>query len=539
MRRPAVKARSRKPAAVAKPPAVVAAASYPGGYYRRPAGLYPGSQDDGKRDFRPKLTRDVTRLVPEYKQRDMVSDGRWIYARVGQVSGAIREKANYSVGTAFAPQYYGSDEAFRTAFTTVMSRWCRNADLRGAPFDFQQDVWIASVALDRDGDAFLVLTESEQGSPRLQFLESHRIGNPNADTVIKDGPYAGRTILSGVVYDEFDRPLAYNLLPRELANYAAQNAEPNLVPASSVLHLYDPEYYSQGRGVPTIVNGVLDWFDLNEIRSAEKVGQKGRSRIMMQEYNDTGLAKTPDRQIRDAMAAANAAGTTPSAADLDPSIRIMEEGTIAYMRANSGHKLESMGDARPGANWEGFMDHIARSAHRGLDWPLEMHDLRGIGGASVRALVGQVKRAVENRQEILTAVFRSAVLYAVARYMKRGDIPFTADWDNIGFSLPATFGVDVGRDAANNRQDLAMGIKSLSEYVTESGDGDVETFLRRNAQTWKLVERIATEEGVEASHIYNPGVASQPASVMFADDSNSNELDPPPRTRGQPPTEPA
>ena len=537
MRRPATKPRSRKPAAVAKPPAVVAAVTYPGAYFRRGASLYPGSQDDGKRDARPILTRDVTRLMPEYRQRAMVSDGRWIYARVGQVSGAIREKANYSVGTAFVPQYQGSDEAFRAAFTTVMNRWCRNADLRGAPFDFQQDVWIASVALDRDGDAFIVLTESDFGSPRLQFLESHRIGNCQPENVVQSGDYKGRTILNGVVYDEYDRPLAYNILPRESAGYLTQNAEPNLVPASSVLHLYDPEYYSQGRGVPTIVNGVLDWFDLNEIRSAEKIGQKGRSRIMMQEYNDTGLAKTPDRQIRDAMAAAYAAGTTPSAADLDPSIRLMEEGTIAYMRANSGHKLESMGDARPGANWEGFMDHIARSAHRGLDWPLEMHDLRGIGGASVRALVGQVKRAVENRQEILTAVFRAAVLYAVARYMDRGDIPFTADWDNIGFSLPATFGVDVGRDAANNRQDLAMGIKSLSEYVTESGDGDVETFLRRNAQTWKMVERIAAEEGVEAAHIYNPGVASQPASVMFADDPA--EVDPPPRTRGQPPTEPA
>jgi hypothetical protein len=514
-RRPRPPARSTR--AGGQPPAVVATASLsPSGYGG--TALYPVSQDSTQRGWRPALDRDVAALVPQYRHRAMLSDARFIYTRVGQVSGAVREKKNYTVGKAWVPQYLGTDAKFKAAFNQVISQgWLKNADLRGRPYDFQHDVDIACVSLDREGDCFIYLTESEQGSPRLQFLESHRIGSPWGQSEVTEGIYKGKQILAGIVYDEFQRPVAYNLLPADTGNRAVLSPTYNFIPAASIQHVFDPEYFSQGRGIPTICNGILDWYDMDEMRNAEKIGVKSSSRIALLETNDTGRAD-PTKAYQEQVAAAKAAGTTAAPSQVNVNERLIQDGLIRYFRAGSGNKLEAFSSNRPGASWESFIDHIGRSAHRGLDWPIEMHDLRGIGGASVRALVGQVKRSVENRQEVLWAPFKVAVLYAVARYMERGDLPFAADWDNVGFSLPPTFGVDVGRDQENRRLNIAMGIENLGDYVTEGGKGDLEGFLRTNARTWKLVERIAAEEGVDPERVFNPGVASQPAATAYADD---------------------
>jgi capsid protein len=514
MSRTRIRQRPAPPAAVAPRPAIQATdlGPYRGGYG---TGLVPNSEDSGTRGWRPKLDRDAARMVSQYQQRAMLSDARFIFSRVGQVSGAIREKRAYAVGKAWVPQYLGNDAKYKAAFNQRIQRsWLGNADLRGRPYDFQCDVGIGSLALDRDGDFFILLTESENGSPRLQLIESHRIGSPGGQNLVTEGNYKGRKMLNGIVYDEFDRPLAYNLLPAD-AGYGVipYGTAYNFLPASAVQHVYDPQYFSQGRGVPTICHGILDWYDMHEMREAEKTGVKAFSKHAMVEYNDTGRA-----DLSAAYTANRTIGGTADASKVDTSVKVIEDGLIRYFRAGSGNKIESLEGNRPGAAWESFMDHIARSAHRGMDWPIEMHDLRGIGGASVRGLVSQVKRSVEQRQEQLWSPFRAAVLYAAARYMARGELPMADDWDNIGFSLPATFGVDVGRDQENRRLNIAMGLETVASYVTESGEGDLEDHFRANARASALAQRIAEEEGVDIERVYNPGAASQPAAATLADD---------------------
>ena len=149
-------------------------------------GLYPISENTPARGWRPSLDKDVAFLLTRYKQRAMLSDARYVYTGVGQVSGAVHDKANFAVGGAWIPQYHGANEAFREAFREVMGRWIRNADLRGQPYDFQADAWLASKSLDVDGECFIILTRSEQGSPRLQFLESQRIGAPYGKDLVPD-----------------------------------------------------------------------------------------------------------------------------------------------------------------------------------------------------------------------------------------------------------------------------------------------------------------------------------------------------------------
>ncbi len=474
----------------------------------REGGLYPISEDTAYRGWRPALDRDARFLINRYKHRAMISDARYIYTGVGQVGGAVHEKANFAVGSAWIPQYAGKDKVFKAAFTERMRLWMKNCDLRGLPYDWQRNVWLASKSLDVDGECYWILTRSEFGRPRIQCLEAHRIGTPYAvDTVPSNVPgYAGRRVHNGIVYDDAMRPLAYNLLPEDTLLPSRDTAW-NLLPAGAVIHHFDPRWYSQSRGIPTLCYGILDWYDIGEIRDAEKVGVKSSSRVALLEYNETGRADPGP-----ALMAGRAVGDT-SKVNVDS--RLIENGLIRYFKAGSGNRLEAFSADRPGATWEGFIDHIARSAHKGMDWPLEMHDMSKVGGASVRALTGQVQRSVNQRQDVLWTPALSAVLYAVGAYIRLGELPFTEDWYDIVFTTPPKFSVDVGRDAENRRQDVAMGIRGLDDCFGEEGEGDVETVFRRRAAVWQARARVAQEENVPPEALFNPAAASQPAYLSI------------------------
>lgn len=481
--------------------------------------VYPIVEDTKQRGWRPQLDRDAATLISRYRHRAMLSDARYVYGGVGQVSGAIRDKANFVVGDAWVPRYTGTNQKFRQAFNEIIvGRWLRNCDVRGGAYNWQGNVKLACEALDRDGEVFILPTISDFGSPRLQFLESHRIGGD----VMGDGKvpkeanskWTGARICNGIVYDDVMRSLAYNVLPAD-EPFNLGKTTWNLIDAASVIHVIDPQWFSQNRGIPTICNGILDWYDIGEIRDAQKIKVKATSRITLMETNDTGKP--------DLTKAAMSVRKDGDASQIETNSRLIENGLIRYFKAQSGNKLEAFEADTPGSTWESFVKHIERSAHRGMDWPVEMHDMSSVGGAGVRAVVGQVRRSVINRRAALWNPMLSAVLYAVSYYIKvRKELPMVDDWAKIEFTLPADFSVDVGRDSQNRRQDVAMGLRGVDDILAEEGEGDIEAVFERRAKIHKLRDEVAARNGVPPEAIYNPASASQPALMSLQDDSSKD-----------------
>ena len=472
--------------------------------------IYPIVEDTKQRGWRPQLDRDNAALITRYRHRAMLSDARYVYGGVGQVSGAIRDKANFVVGDAWIPRYNGASESFRKAFNEVIvGRWIRNCDVRGGAYNWQTNVKLACEALDRDGEIFILTTVSEFGSPRLQFLESHRIGGDSfGDNKVPkeaNSKWTGFRICNGIVYDEVMRSVAYNILPAD-EPYIVNKTPWNLVDATSVIHVIDPQWFSQNRGIPTICNGILDWYDIGEIRDAQKVKVKATSRITLIENNDTGK---PDL-TKNAMSVRDSADISK----IETNSRLIENGLIRYFKAQSGNTLQTFAADTPGSTWESFVKHIERSAHRGMDWPVEMHDMGSVGGAGVRAVVGQVRRSVINRRSALWNPMLSAVLFAVSYYIKvRKELPMVGDWASIEFTQPADFSVDLGRDSQNRRQDVAMGLRGVDDVLAEEGEGDIEAVFERRAKVYNLREKVAKRFGVPPEAIYNPGAASVQAAA--------------------------
>lgn len=472
--------------------------------FSKTAYQYPISSDSQFRGWRPQLDREAWATLPQVRHRAMISDGRYIYAGNGSVAGAVRKKADYTIGWSWFPRYTGRDARFREIAEKVINGWVNTCDLRGAGFDWQTGLRLASMALDRDGDCFAVMTiDPETQGPRIQWLEAHRVGTPYEFTsylgkmsLVPAGPntkgYEGRRVSCGIIYDDDQRPLGYNVYPWQMLYGTIPPW--HILPADSVIHIYDPEWHSQTRGIPSIVRAILDWYDISETVGAEKIAVKLHSKLTMIETNETGR-----REIgREALGT----GKVPDPGRGDLQTQTIADGLIRYVKTNG--KIEAHESNRPGPAWQGFMEYLARGAFSGMDLPFEFAwDSSKIGGAGVRSMVGQVQRAIETRQRVLYRPARQMVLYAVAAYMRRGDIPFVPDWWSWDFAVPAKYSVDMGRDSQNRREDFSVGLQSLTEILQEDGR-DTREHLQQRANDYLLAQEISVKNNVPIEFILNP-----------------------------------
>lgn len=480
--------------------------------------LFPSPSDSNLRGWRPQLDRDVWKMLPNARHRAMISDSRYVFGGSGAVSGAVRKKADYAIGWSWAPTYTGTNEAFRKVAQPLMERWTRLCDIRGGVFDWRLGLRCASIAMDRDGDCFAVKTITPEGSPRIQWLEGHRIGTPSngwsqMDEVPEEAGtegYAGMTILSGVVYDEFMRPVGYNVLPPGDAT-VGQSQPWNIIPATAVESFHDPDWFSASRGIPSIIRAILDWYDIGETREAEKVAVKAHSSLVMVEKNETGRREIGREAI--------GSGTTLAAGRQGLQTQMFDKGLIRYIKSSgdiSAHETN-----RPGEAWQDFMNEITRGAFLGMDLPIEFAwDSSKIGGAGIRAMVGQVQRAIENRQAVMYQPAMATFIWAVSVYMRAGAIPFSPDWFDWEFSMPAKFSVDMGRDSQNRREDVKVGLRAFSEVLGEDGHG-IREHIKRRIEDYKLAKAEADAAGVPLEWVLNPSAVVPPSTEINV--SNTNE----------------
>lgn len=468
--------------------------------------LYPTVPDSPQRGGRPTgLDAPTWSQIPQTRQRAMLQDARALYGGAGLVKGACGKLADYVVGWAFHPRYTGTDDRFRAIAETVINGWLDACDVRGGQYDWRVGLRTACISIDRDGDCFAVLTKDRvTGGPRLKWIEADRIGQPNLSgggnqwTKVPDMPetrgYAGMNSSCGVVFDEDMRPVAFNILP----NVGAGSIMTwNLVPAESVVWFFDPVSFSQARGIPSICHGVLDWYDLQETVAAEKIAAKVNSSLALIEKNETGRRELGKEAI--------GAASLPTTGRAGLETQTYEKGLIRWIKTTGS--IESHKSDRPSNGWLALMEHLTRSAFAGMGLPMEfVWDSSKIGGAGVRSMVGQVQRVVETRQRTLYRPAMQCLLYAVASYMERGDIPPASDWWQWDFSLPPLYSVDMGRDSQNRREDFAVGIRSISNILAEDSITAREHFLTR-ANDYLLAKQIADERGVPLQWIINPSAS--------------------------------
>ena len=254
------------------------------------------------------------------------------------------------------------------------------------------------------------------------------------------------------------------------------------ISARDLVFLYEPEWVGQLRGLPCFSHAILDLRDLRTVQGYERLASAVASSIGLIEHNETGMPDLTDPRSLLSGAGAVASATGVTTEDI-------AGGTVKYFRANSGSKLEFLKSERPGEAWESFMDRLIRNAYAGANWPFEMSwDSSKLGGANIRLIVSKAMRAVEDRQDLFRPAAKRIVGYAVAKAIKSGRLPASADWWRWSFAMPQKLTVDYGRDSRSQREDYAAGIINLGDILAERGVSLDNHIAARKAENEKLKE---------------------------------------------------
>ena len=385
------------------------------------------------RPFQPVQMKDIGELVPARDRKTLVSYSRRLYLNEGILLGAIQQKAMYAVGRSWQAQSKSKNREFaQEAEELLNDEWYKICDVRGGQNTFQTNLYSLSCAIDRDGEAFVLLTKTDADYPRIQQIPSHRIATPKGmnDGKLENGTYRGKILTDGIIYAN-GAPMAYcfNNEKGELLQY---------IEARNMIHVFDPSWQEQGRGLPAFTHALNDLRDSLQSHEWERYAQLMLSSIALIEHNETGLPDAGDNEN-----VIN--GSVNSCTERGVYSENYQGGTVRYFAAKSGAKLDTIKNDRPGDMWESFQNRIYRKALAGINWPYSMVWHATGQGTAERADLGRAQRAVEDRQDLLEYAANRIMGYVVAKFINLGRLPAADDWWKWKFTYPKKITIDDGR----------------------------------------------------------------------------------------------
>lgn len=472
--------------------------------------FYAGGRNDQRRLTNAQLAKDIADMMSQHRHKMMLCDSRYIFQSFSSVAGAVKQKANYIYGGSWRLQSMSADQDFAMQVERDFKDLDHMLDIRGGNYSFRKNVWRASKMLDVDGDFFVVLTEDKLGNPKLQYLESHKVGDWGEcrDGFIADNPaYNGMKIQTGVIVDDYMAPVAYRIKD-ESREKGFQD-----IPANSVVHFVDLEWFSQSRGSPTIAAAILDWYDLSETRDAQKMKQKINSILTLIESNESG-SRDVGKNLLGLGGTSNAPATT-----------YMDSGMIRIIK--NGGSLQAHTANDPPEGWMKFTKLVEQSAFYALGWRREMLDSSDVGGAGVRGFAADVNKSISARIEVVERGYQRIAKYIIAKRAKLGKYKLPDDWYQLNFTRPAEFTVDEGRMRAADIEDLRAGLITASNIIERRGN-DFEDVILTRAKELATVKRIAEQYDLspkEISLITRPGdiVEDQPEQSESKPNNPENE----------------
>lgn len=469
------------------------------------------ANDTRHRPYEPVERKDISQLIPATDRVKLLSHARRIYINFGPVKNAVNQRSMYSVGRAYMPQFQGDDSSFgETATNWLTQIFYPIGDNRGGMHDFKTNLCSWSTAIDIDGEIFILLTETKDGFPQYQAIPSHRIGNPYG---MNGQAMRGGMLEDGIIYYPSGEAKEYAFLDKEGRLF-------EWLPASNVIHLYDPEWQLQGRGLTGLTHCINDCRDIIQSTEWERLAMLQMSSISMVEYNEKG---GPDADDPFSALVGNSSG------DKGMTVESLDGGTVRYFKSNSGGKIETLVNNRPGNPFMDFHDRLLKSAYAGLNWPYAFYNGHGAGGGTAqRTEIAMAQRSIEDRQDLLFYAAKRIVSYAVAKAQKRGDLPPSPDWWKWEFSTPPKLTIDDGRVMKEMESSYKLGFQSASDITAAMGK-EYRKVITQKAEESALRQVIASEVGAKY------GVVIDQRELLMLTQNEMAAPDPASDTTTQPP----
>ena len=438
------------------------ASPYDAANFSRRRGIVPGAAPrDGKLDLTP------------YVRRELVRRSRYLHRNSGFVREIVANMAIYSTGDGIRPQAQSASPEWNEQAEEYFRRWSSRCEVTGR-FSFEECQSLICRGIDIDGEYF-VLKVRQGGRPKLQLIESHRIGDETEETV------------DGIGLAPDGSPRFYRIL---------EDIGTRDVGAESILHIFEPESASSVRNAPTIQHSINHVLDEMELLALEKHAVKDNADIAR-------VLKTARAELLDESTDFSLGTPTDTAAPSDPaSLQKIMGGKIVALQPDES--IDTFVSNRPSPTFTGFLNHLRRDSALGV-LPYEFAaDSSSVGGAGVRLIVAKADRRFSFRQLILIRRLIEPVwAFVIADAIEQGVVAPLPNWWRISCTTPRRITVDAGREAQQNRSDVEMGLKTLTDHFQELG-ADFREELERRAQDAKLIMDTAAKYGVPPEMLWKP-----------------------------------
>lgn len=396
-------------------------------FVRRFDGAAGGRRGHGMGTFGP-INSEVAAAGQQLRPRS-----RYLTANHTLVGSGVRNLTTALTGTGIVPTSRAKSKAARRRFARDWETFCRQVDADGRTDFYGLQAAIAR-ALVVDGEAFVQILDGPQGWPRLRQIPSEMVDESMTRPV--DG---GGYIVQGIEFAADGTRVACWVHPARPTDLFATAAPPVRIPASEMLHIFEPIAAGQVRGVSWLAPVILSASEFDQLCDALLVGTKVAAMFagFLTNQNDT-------------------TGADPFDGESAPSL---EPGTV--QRLGGGWDIKFATPAQAQQTGE-FVKAQIRQLAAGLGVPSHWldGDLTGANYSSLRAGLLPVRARAEQVQ-YLTLV--PQLLNPIWREV------FPDDQDGADWLPPAWQQVDPAKQVEADAAELAAGLTSRRKLVAARG----------------------------------------------------------------------
>jgi capsid protein len=419
--------------------------------------------------------RDLRRDLTPYDRLTMVRKCRWAERNSGLFKQILADICLYTVGDGIKPQSHASTPEMQERYEAYFAEKAKRIDITNR-FSFYQAQSILLRGMIRDGDSFAAKVRNANGEAKLQLMEAHRVGDP-LEGKVPEGMH------DGIQFGPFGEYIAVNV-------YRSDGSSRQIL-AQSMMMIVDQEYASGARGVPLLQHSINSIQDEMEILALEKQAVKDNGDV-------TRVIKKQGGTIDSDMAGELGATTSQSYANVAATMG----GKLIALEP--GEDMTSFQSNRPNATFTGFLAALERDISQGV-LPYEfVGDSSKLGGATVRLITAKAGRVFSKYQTIIIENFCVPTWgYIIGQAIASGELPDDPQWNQVSWTTPKSVTVDAGREAANDRADVEMGLLSMSELYAQRGL-DFRTEMQKRAADMVHIKNLAEEYGIPFELLFRP-----------------------------------
>lgn len=424
----------------------------------------------------------ASRELSNLTRSNILGQSRYYYRNDGTLKELVNNLALYSVGGGINVQPMTKNHEFNKRAAALFSQWWKRPEITGR-FTGRQVLNFISRTYDVDGEIFIVKTfDPVSHDPLLQLVESQQVKTPENMEGFE----------SGIKFDVHGRPSEYCI---ELLN-----GEHKIIPAESVIHLFNAERASSIRGISTfaqllpLTNQRTELLDL----TIQKARQEAKFVNALEQRNEDNSISAQDylnnANDADEMGKAEEEMLFESAHRVSSTIG----GTTVSLP--SGMTIKQLSNNTPGNTYLGFAEQLLKLSSCGL-MPYGFADPSNLTGVSVRMVIAKAARVISERQDIICEVMNKIYQYFIGCAVTQGmlEVPeeVQSDMFAVAWQCPKAVTVDYGKDEKTDLMLLQSGAKPIEDYFAERG-------LDFNAEIEKRIEVLDSVKKLCEKHQIDP-----------------------------------